>query len=435
MDAQPLVKLDTYLPAAVGGSAAWVWQLGTDSIVVDLSEPLSPGASCSITIVARPELSVTLAAQVMNVQESSARWRHVLRLDPQAPAVEFRALLSTLRKTAHLDLVRGENVEARFTSSGWADVRLRHDALPELAEEEIATGASFLSKSLRAPIIISGMTGGSPRARDINLILARTAEKHGFAFGLGSQRTMHELPELANTYEVRKVAPTALLLANVGAVQLAHGLGVEDVRALVERVGADALAVHLNALQELVQPEGDRDFRGLKPRIADLVAKVGVPVVLKETGSGIGGPVARWAASVGVAAVDVGGAGGTSWARVEGLRSAREVDSEVGETFRDWGIPTAQCVAECARDVPNLPLIATGGVRTGLDVAKALALGATLGGLALPFFRAADQGEEAVEGLAIRLVRELRIAMVCAGAIHVSELASSRVLPRGPHDT
>jgi isopentenyl-diphosphate delta-isomerase len=331
--------------------------------------------------------------------------------------------LSSLRKDAHLRIVAEEDVEARDAKAGWQRFRLPHDALPELHPDELDLGTTLLGKRLAAPLLVAGMTGGSRRAGVINARVATAAQELGLGMGLGSQRAMLELPELTETFAVRRYAPDILLVGNVGAVQLNYGVTVDDCRRLVDGVQADALAVHLNVLQELVQPEGDRDWRGLRRKVEQLVAALPVPVLLKETGCGVGPEVARWARDVGVAAIDVGGTGGTSWGWIEGFRAAEPQRRAIGSTFRDWGLPTADAVRRCRAAVgPDYPIVATGGLRSGLHAAVALALGADVAGFALPFFRAADASEDEAVALGRRLIEELRIAMVCSGSGSVGAL-------------
>jgi len=295
------------------------------------------------------------------------------------------------RKDAHLDLCATEEVAPAENSTLFENVRLVHCAMPELSYDELDLSTRWFGKLLKAPILITGMTGGTERAGQINRDLAQVAEEHGVAFGVGSQRAMAERPELGKTFAVRSSAPTALVLGNIGLVQ-AVKLGVDKVRALADDLGADALAVHLNPGQELTQPEGDRDFRGGYEIIGALVKAMGDRLLVKETGCGLSPEVARRLVDVGVRNLDVSGLGGTSWVRVEQLR-AEGPSREIGSQFSGWGIPTAAAVASVRRVTgPGVTLVASGGLRTGLDVAKALALGADVGGMALPLFRAHHSG-------------------------------------------
>jgi len=326
------------------------------------------------------------------------------------------------RKDEHLDLCLREDVEARTVSPGWERYRLPHRALPDLDLAAVDPGASLFGAQLRMPLVISGMTGGSVRAGEVNRALARVAQRCGVAMGLGSQRAMIEHPELTGTYQVRDQAPDVPVLANLGAVQLNRGVTPEQCAEAVAAVDAAALCLHLNALQEAIQPEGDRDFRGLDDRIRAVVEAVPVPVLLKETGCGIGGDVARRAADLGCAGVDVSGVGGTSWSRVEALRQTDPLFRAVGEAHRDWGIPTVDALIESRAAIPDHLVIASGGVRSGTQMAIALALGADLCGVALPVLRAVDESEDAAVALLSRYREELRVAMFCCGAAHPAQL-------------
>lgn len=319
------------------------------------------------------------------------------------------------RKARHLDICLDDDVRSAL-DPGWSAVRLRHEALPEIALADVDPGTRFLNFRLRAPIVISSMTGGTARAADINRRLAVAAEAAGIILGLGSGRAMIEEPSLRPTFDVRPVAPTAVLFANIGAVSLNYGIGIDQVRRLVGDLDADGLFLHLNPLQEALQPAGDTNFRGLIPKISDLCRALDVPVVAKGVGSGIAeGTVARLL-DAGVAGIDVAAAGGTSWARVEGKRSGDARREALAETFADWGIPTADAVRALRARFPGLALIASGGVRTGHDIAKALALGADACGIALPFLTAADRSQAAVDDLVATLIEGLRIAMFATGS-------------------
>jgi isopentenyl-diphosphate Delta-isomerase len=324
------------------------------------------------------------------------------------------------RKRSHLDLCETGPVEYTGKTTLLEEVDLVHDALPDLAVDEIDVGTTLLGKRLRAPLLITGMTGGTDEAAEINQSLARVAEEHGIAFGLGSQRAMHRQPELGYTFTVREHAPTTLVLSNVGVVQ-AGAMTTAEIVSLVRAVGADAVCIHLNPAQELVQPGGDRDFRGGLDTFRRLVRELPVPVVAKETGCGVSRAVGERLRAAGVGTVDVSGAGGTSWVRVEALR-ADEAQRALGDTFADWGIPTAAAVLGLRG--AGLDVIASGGIRTGLDVAKVLALGARVAGVALPVFRALRAGGIAAAGRYVeRLVDELRTAMVLTGCRDVQGLA------------
>lgn len=341
------------------------------------------------------------------------------------------------RKEEHLSLAAHADVESR-RGAGWDDVQLLHVSLPELDLDEIDCSQPFLGRPLRLPLVIAGMTGGMPRAGEVNGVLARAAESFGIAMGVGSQRPALRTAELADTYGIaRRNAPSAFLIANIGAPQLiaqgtAAPLSPAQVETAVGMIEADALAIHLNFLQEMVQPEGDRRARGCHDAIARLAAGSRVPVIAKETGAGMTRRTAAALQRCGVAALDVGGRGGTSFAAVEGLRAAAEgaaLQERLGAVFREWGIPTAVAVTEAA--TAGLPVIATGGVRSGLDAAKAIALGATLAGVARPLIQCALEGLDAVDAWLRRFEAELRTAMFLTGSRTVDDLRSQRTVVLG----
>ncbi len=323
------------------------------------------------------------------------------------------------RKADHLALVADGDVAFR-RSSLLSCVELMHDALPELDTREVDLTTELAGKRLRAPLVIAGMTGGTDEAARLNKDLALVAQNAGVAFGLGSQRAMLVRPETAWTFEVRDVAPDVVLLANLGVVQ-AGQLAVAEVRKLCARVGADALCVHLNPGMELVQPGGDRDFRGALGTLARLRDGLELPIIVKETGCGLSPEVALRLRKLGITTVDVGGAGGTSWVGVE-TRRAEGAQRGIGEALWDWGVPTAVSVVGCAR--AGLETIATGGLRDGLDVARALALGARAAGLAAPLLKAhRDGGAAAAEALLGTLIETVRSVLVLTGCRRPDELA------------
>ncbi len=333
------------------------------------------------------------------------------------------------RKAEHLRITRDEDVASRLTN-GFERYRFVHQALPECNLDTIDTHQTFLGKTLRLPLLISSMTGGTAEATAINHRLAEAAQATGIALGVGSQRSAVEQPALAATFRVRDAAPDILLCANIGAVQLNRGYGVDECRRAVEMIGADALILHLNALQEALQPEGDHQWRGLLAQIEAVCRTVGVPVVVKEVGWGIAPNIARQLAAVGVAAIDVAGAGGTSWSQVEMHRARTPIAARVAAHFAEWGIPTAECVASVAAALPTMPLIASGGLRNGVEIAKAIALGAHLCGLALPFLKASALSTEAVLEAIEELAATLRIAMFATGTPDLTALRGTPLLIR-----
>ncbi|MCE2470454.1 MAG: type 2 isopentenyl-diphosphate Delta-isomerase, partial [Anaerolineae bacterium] len=272
-------------------------------------------------------------------------------------------------------------------------------------------------KRLLAPILISSMTGGTDMARAINRNLAQAAQRHGIAMGLGSQRAAIEDAGLADSYAIRDIAPDILLFANVGAVQLNYGYGLEHCQWAVDMVGADALILHFNVLQEAVQAEGDIDFAGLLGKVEAVCARLEVPVIAKEVGWGFSKQAVRALAEAGVSAIDVAGAGGTSWSEVEYHRAP----------FADWGIPTADAIQYACAAAPDLPVFASGGLRDGIDISKCLALGADLAGLASPFLRAASQSAEAVDEMIREFIAQLRVAMLCTASEDIAALRQAEL--------
>jgi isopentenyl-diphosphate delta-isomerase len=328
------------------------------------------------------------------------------------------------RKEQHIELALDDEVQFQRLT-GLERFEFVHQALPELSLSELETATSFLGRSLVAPILVSGMTGGTERAAEINRRVAEAVRTLGLGMGVGSQRIAVERPELTDTFQVRSVAPDILLIANLGAVQLNYGFGVDECRRLIEAIGADALALHLNPLQESIQPGGNTDFRGLLEKIERLCSALAVPVIVKEVGCGISGETARRLVDGGVTAIDVGGAGGTCWTEIEARRSESPTTRAVAATFREWGIPTAECIRSVRAVCPHVPLIASGGLRTGLDVAKSLALGADVAALASPVLKAAVVSSAAVHELLSRLMHELKLAMFCTGSPRPCDLAAA----------
>jgi len=338
-----------------------------------------------------------------------------------------------IRKFDHLDIALREDIG--FRSSNWLDeAHLIHKALPEMDLEDVELGAEFLGHRVRAPILIESMTGGTRRAAKLNGVLAKAAEKFGIPLGLGSQRAAIESPRLARTFRVaREAAPSIPIFANIGIPQIRGEKGPEVAKSVVEMVGADALCIHLNALQEAIQPEGEPTFSKGLEAIAAVAKSVKVPVIAKETGCGISGEVAKSLEGVGVACIDVGGAGGTSWSAVECHRARRmgmREREEIGLTFWDWGMATGASILEVSNST-RLPLISSGGLRNGLDVAKSIALGASLGGFARKILLAASLGPRRLEDAIGILLEELRIAMFLTGCRDLEELKRAPVAISG----
>ncbi|MEO0987119.1 MAG: type 2 isopentenyl-diphosphate Delta-isomerase [Cyanobacteria bacterium J06639_14] len=326
------------------------------------------------------------------------------------------------RKADHIRVCLEQDVQCRSVTTGLERYRFSHCCLPELDWEDLDLTTTFLGKPLQAPLLISSMTGGTEQAHIINRRLAIVAQQYGLAMGVGSQRVAVEMPEVAPTFAIRRYAPDCLLFANLGAVQLNYGYGVKECQQAIDVLEADALILHLNALQESVQTRGDRNFKGLLSKIETLCQRLSVPVIAKEVGNGISAAMAQRLLAAGVTAIDVAGAGGTSWAKVEGGRATDVRQRRLGQTFADWGLPTADCITQVRAIAPAAPLIASGGIRNGLEVAKALALGADLVGLAHPFLVAANHSEESLAALVDCLTEELKTVLLCTGTASIATL-------------
>jgi isopentenyl-diphosphate delta-isomerase len=332
------------------------------------------------------------------------------------------------RKAEHLQINLEQDVSFPRLTTGLDRYRFVHCALPEIALQEVDLTTTFLGRSLRAPILISSMTGGTAESQRINCHLAEGAQAAGIALGLGSLRSALETPRLFETFRVRHLAPDVLLLANLGAAQLGVGITVDDCQHAVDMVEADGLILHLNPLQEALQADGDTDWRGLLTKIEVVCRQLRVPVLVKEVGWGISANVACRLVEAGVAAIDVAGSGGTSWSQVEMHRASSPRQQRLCAAFEDWGIPTAEALVQVRAALPDTPLIASGGLRDGMDLAKVLALGADLGGLAGPFLRAANCSPLAVADLAGELADVLRRAMFCLGIRRLDGLQGTPAL-------
>lgn len=335
------------------------------------------------------------------------------------------------RKRDHIDIVMS-GVARHAALAGFDDMHFLHNALPEVDYARIDISTEFLGRRLKLPFLASSMTGGPDVAERVNRAIAEAAQAMGFAMGVGSQRislTTNDRHGLGP--ELRRLAPDVPIYGNLGAVQLVTGMGLDEARRAVEQIGADALILHLNPLQEALQEEGDRNWAGVEAAIARLARALGVPIIAKEVGSGISGLVARRLVDCGVAAIDVAGAGGTSWAAVEGSRAAGAEGQSLGEIFRNWGIPTARALASVREACPDVPLIASGGIRHGLDGAKAIRLGAALAGQAALLLGPALQGTEAVIAHAEAFATALRIACLATGSRDLAALGMAPLMDQG----
>ncbi len=333
------------------------------------------------------------------------------------------------RKADHIRICLEKKAQAKKATAGFEDIQLVHRALPEIDKQKINLSTIFLGKKFSAPLIVGAMTGGTEEATQINASIAEAVEKLGLGMGVGSQRAAIENQKLEKTYAVaRKKAPNAFLIANIGGVQLVHGYGLKEVKKVIEMIDADAVAVHLNALQEAVQPEGQTNFKGVLAKIGEIAGELDVPVIVKETGCGIAAEDAKALEAAGVKAIDVGGVGGTSFAAVEYYRSTNK--NNLGEVFWDWGIPTVVSLIETEQTV-KIPVVVSGGVRSGLDVAKSLALNVSLASISQPVLEAAVKGSEETEQLLSCLIEELRNVMFLVGAENLEGLAKVPLVVTG----
>jgi len=337
------------------------------------------------------------------------------------------------RKFEHIRINLEEDVQSTL-STGLENYRFIHQALPELNLADIDLSQTLFGKTQQVPVLVSSMTGGTDEAARLNRILAEAAQEVGLAMGVGSQRAAIKDPTLISTFQVRKFAPDILLFANLGAVQLNYGFGLKECQKAIEMIRADALILHLNPLQEALQPEGDTNFDQLAKKIAQLKQKLTVPLIVKEVGWGISEQASRLLLEAGVDAIDVAGAGGTSWSQVEMYRIEDPYKAQIAGVFSDWGIPTAQSILNIRKVDPNIPVFASGGLRNGVDIAKSLALGACLGGMAGIFLKAANDSLETAIATMQMIVDQVRIAMFTSGAKNIKTLTQDKLFPvEGKH--
>lgn len=341
--------------------------------------------------------------------------------------------LTKSRKQDHIDINLRKDVHS-LLATGFDLYHFEHNPLPDLDLQNISTVCDFLGKTVQVPLLISSMTGGTAQGFIINKNLAEAAQLRGIALGLGSGRAGLDSAEAAKTYQLRKWAPSIPIYANLGAIQLNYGCGVDECKRVVEMAEADALILHLNSLQEALQPEGQTNFAGLEKKIDQICRGLQVPVIAKEVGWGINAKAAKRLVDAGVSCIDVAGAGGTSWSEVEKQRNSSEERIRISSHFQDWGIPTAEAVWDVSNALPHFPVIASGGLRKGMDIAKSLALGASMGGIAGDFLRAATQSSEVVVRLIDEITLELRIVMFCLGTESIEQLKHTPIHKRNFHD-
>lgn len=330
------------------------------------------------------------------------------------------------RKTEHIRLCLNDNVEGVNKTTGLEGISFIHNALPEIDFKDIQLDSSFLGKKVKAPFLVSSMTGGSELAEEINGNLAKAAEQKGWAIGLGSTRALLESDAHKDSFLVRQHAPTAPLIANIGAVQFNYGYGAEECQRIVDLTEADSIVLHLNSLQEITQDEGDTNFHKLLPKIEEVCKKLTVPVGVKEVGFGIDGTVAKRLYEAGISYIDVAGAGGTSWSQVEKLRSKDPLRKAAAEAFNSWGIPTKDCIVSVRTELASaVPIVASGGMKTGVDAAKALTIGADVVGFARKLLQAATESEAAVLETMEQIELELKMTMFGIGVKTIDELKNT----------
>lgn len=332
------------------------------------------------------------------------------------------------RKAEHIRISLNQNVQARKITTGFEDVYFVHKALPEIDRQQIDLSTTLFNHKFAAPLIVGAITGGTPEATKINAAIAEAVEELGLGMGVGSQRVALEDKRLEQSFAIaRKKAPKAFLIANIGGVQLVHGYSLKEVKEAIEMIDADAIAIHLNPLQEAIQPEGQKNFKEVLEKIGEIAREIDKPVIAKETGAGIAAEEAKKLEAVGVKGIDISGAGGTSFAAVEYHRTKKKSDNlqrKLGDAFWDWGIPTAVSLVEVSQTV-KIPVIASGGIRDGIEMAKALSLGANLTSLSQPILHAAVKGvEETIDVLSL-LIEELRNCMFLVGASSVKNLQNT----------
>ena len=339
------------------------------------------------------------------------------------------------RKESHISISIEEDVQSRYKTTGFEDVHFIHRALPNISLEEVDVSTRIFGHKISAPILIESITGGTEKTRDINASLAEAAETLKLAMGVGSQRAALENPSLEYTFRVvREKAPNIFLIANLGAPQLVKGYGKKEAKQAVDMIDADALFIHLNPLQEIIQPEGETDYRGVHRKIEEIVNAVDVPVIVKETGAGIAYEEAVLLEKIGVNGIDVAGSGGTSWAAVEYFRAKKmknKLRESLGRTFWDWGIPTASSIVEVHLSTKNMKIFGSGGIRNGLEVAKSIALGADMAGFAMPVLKPVIKGTKKAQEALKAFIEELRVAMFLTGCKTIEDLKSSPIIITG----
>lgn len=419
-----LIKLEPALPwLSEQGSTGFVQALGRDRLLLQPTPGSRDGAHLtSITVRLNEGPTFTLHGACT---PTAAEWVFVIVDEDQPRLLD---MIGQLRKDQHIEICRNKDVEASDRFTGFSRLNFIPEALPQMDEADLDLSREFLGRTFSAPLLITGMTGGISKGAEINRRLAQAAARMNIPMGVGSQRIALDNPEYAAIFKVKPQAPGLYLIGNIGMSQLTGADALDICRRAVDMIDADALAIHFNLVQELVQVEGDRRFSGLFHGLERICKHLHVPVIAKEVGCGMGPDTVRRLTDMGFSAIDIGGKGGTSWSHIEGLRSRSALSQELGHGFRDWGIPTAYSLAVVHQAFPRLPLIATGGIRDGMTVAKAVGLGARLVGIGLPLLRAALESEEAPMEVLETLRQGLKLTLMATGATRLDELSHRLVL-------
>lgn len=419
-----LIKLEPALPwLSEQGSAGFVQALGRDRLLLQPTPGSRDGGHLTrITVRLNEGPTFTLHGACT---PTAAEWVFMVDAEDQSRLLD---MIGQLRKDQHIEICRNKDVEASDRFTGFSRLNFIPEALPRVDESEIDLRREFLGRTFSAPLLITGMTGGISKGAEINRRLAQAAARMNIPMGVGSQRIALDNPEYAPIFKVKPQAPGLFLIGNIGMAQLTGPDALEICQKAVEMIDADALAIHFNLVQELVQVEGDRRFSGLLHGLERICRNLQVPVIAKEVGCGMAPATVRRFLDMGFQSVDIGGKGGTSWSHIEGLRSRSELSQELGSGFRDWGIPTAYSLAVVHKAFPTLPLIATGGIRDGLTVAKAVALGARLCGIGLPLLRAALESEDAPLAALESLKQGLKLTLMATGSARLDDLSHHLVL-------
>jgi len=415
------VKLASPLPwISAGGPAGFVTELSDRQLTLQLHESANiSNQHLTIKVILSQNQSFVFSG---TLQGGNGRENLQLMLQDENQIHQAKDMLGQIRKSQHIDLCRSQDVEASDRFTGFERVHFIPEALPNTSIDRLDTKISFLGGSFDYPILITGMTGGVEQGTEINRRLAAAAAHFRIPMGIGSQRIALENPAYAEIFHVKRWQPDVFLIGNLGFAQLLQDNFLDLCEQAVDMIQANALAIHLNVLQEAVQVEGDRHFGGILERLHLVCERLAVPIMIKEVGCGISPNTCLRLKDAGVAAIDIGGRGGTSWGYIEGLRSASQETQNLGETFRDWGIPTAYSLAAVRSQLKDFPLVATGGIRDGLTIAKAIAIGANLAGIGLPLLRAALRSEEAPLQILETLVRGLKVTMLATGSESLSQL-------------